>query len=137
MKEAVRAAKILACYNRCTAHMKEKQKPKGYWTKLLCHIDALKFKTRFEFFKNGSAAYQVAKRKGWLEEICSHMITDRKKNGYWRDETNLAVEALKYFSRNEFAKGSPGAYTAAQKMGVLRKICSHMPRLGNTHNKLV
>ena len=136
-RSAVRAAKILQWYDKCTAHMEEKQKPKDYWTKELCKIEALKFTSRFEFFKKGSAAYQAAKKKGWLDEICSHMIPIRKRQGFWQEEINLINEALKYTSRTEFARESPSAYAVATLFGVLDEICFHMPRIGNAKNKLV
>ncbi|NII27596.1 hypothetical protein HB364_21110 [Pseudoflavitalea sp. X16] len=136
-RNAHRAAKILGCFDRCVAHMEEKQKPKGYWTKKLCRVEALKHRNRFDFFKNGSAAYQAAQDKGWLDEVCTHMVSKRKTKGFWREGINLILEAMKYESRIEFCKGSPGAYTAAQSMGVMDDICVHMRRIGNAQNKLV
>jgi hypothetical protein len=50
-----------------------KIKPKGYWTKDICHQEALKYRTRMEF-KNGSmAAYVQAVKRGFLNDICEHM----------------------------------------------------------------
>lgn len=34
---------------------------------------AYKYKTRIDFIKNDEPAYQSARLKGWLDEICSHM----------------------------------------------------------------
>ena len=51
------------------------KKPAGYWTKELCHIEALKYPTRTEFELGSKGAYSAAKRNGWLDEICSHMKT--------------------------------------------------------------
>jgi len=132
-----RAAKILGVYYECTAHMREKQKPKGYWTKKLCQIEALKFVTRYDFFKFGSAAYQAAKKSGWLNEICAHMQEVRKSRGHWRNLDNLLSEAKKYKSRKAFAKGAPGAYGAASEMDVLDFVCKHMPSMGNLKRRLV
>jgi hypothetical protein len=36
---------------------------------------ALKYKSRGEFQNNDSSAYSVAIRSGWLDQICSHMIS--------------------------------------------------------------
>jgi hypothetical protein len=43
----------------------------------------------------------------------------------------LIIEALKYSTRGEFAKHSPGAYQAAWAMGILDKICGHMKIIKN------
>ncbi len=135
-RSAWRASIIRGCYEECTDHMAGKQKPKGYWTLKLCQREALNYKSRYEFFKKGSAPYQAAKKKGWLDQICSHMVSDRKKNGHWNDE-NVFLEALEYNSRLDFCRNSPGAYGAAQKLQILNKVCSHMRRIGNLKHKCI
>ena len=45
----------------------------------------------------------------------------RKPRGYWTKEL-LQEEALKYKTRNEFNKGSKGAYKAAHRKGILDDI---------------
>jgi len=52
------------------------KKPPGYWTKERCHEVALTCNSRFEFQKKYRGAYNLARKNGWLNEICSHM----KKN---------------------------------------------------------
>jgi hypothetical protein len=42
------------------------------WTKEKCSDEALKCKTRSEYFKN-SPSYHSARKNGWIDEICSHM----------------------------------------------------------------
>lgn len=56
-----------------TTHMIKTQKPTGYWSVDRCRIEALKYKTRFEFQKNSISAYSAAYKKKWLDIICSHM----------------------------------------------------------------
>jgi hypothetical protein len=97
-------------------------------------LEALKYYTRGDFAKYSNAAYQMAKRRGILDEICSHMINGKKlligikSNAYkWTDEA-LAIEALKYNNKTEFCKGSWGAYQTARSRGILDKICAHMPK---------
>jgi hypothetical protein len=136
-RNACRASRILGCYKECTAHMDEKQKPKGYWTLDLCQIEALKYKSRHEFEKKGLAPYLAARRKGWLDQICSHMVSNRKKNGHWNDEMNVFLEALEYDSRIEFCRNSPGAHDAAKRLKIFNKVCSHMRRIGNRKNKMI
>ncbi len=43
----------------------------------------------------------------------------------WSKEL-LQIEALKFSSRGDFRKGSPNAYSIAQKKGILNQLCSHM-----------
>jgi hypothetical protein len=47
-----------------------------------------------------------------------------KHKKYSKEE--LILEALKYTKRWAFQKGSPGAYSAAYKIGILGEVCSHM-----------
>lgn len=42
------------------------------------------------------------------------------------NEDSLAAEAAKYQTRNEFSKGSAGAYVTARKRGLLDRVCDHM-----------
>jgi len=48
----------------------------GYlkWTKERCYKEALKYKTRTNFRKSSSSAYIRARKEGWLDEICEHMV---------------------------------------------------------------
>jgi len=54
-------------------HMTPLVKPNGYWTKELCQIEALKYKTRSEFYMKSISAYSKSYKSGWLNEICFHM----------------------------------------------------------------
>ena len=47
---------------------------KEYWTKDKCATEALKYKSKSEFFKNNSNVYGVSCQGGWINEICSHMV---------------------------------------------------------------
>lgn len=52
-------------------------------------------------------------------------------------KNNIATEAKKYNRRQNFKKGSPGAYYAAMKQGILDEVCSHMGSDRWTKLKLV
>jgi len=58
------------------------RKTKNYWTKERCKKDALKYNNRTEYNKNSVSSYSKAWKKGWLDEICSHM--EIKGNKYKR-----------------------------------------------------
>jgi hypothetical protein len=94
------------------------------WPKEKCQIEALKYKTRTAFQKGSSSASQIAYLKGWLDEICTHMVPNHVD---WTKEL-VFTEALKYKTISQFQKASPGAYKAAVRFSLLYEACSHMPR---------
>lgn len=51
------------------------------WTKEKCLEEALKYNKKIDFQKNSASAYTISWKKGWLEEISSHMIKN-KNNKY-------------------------------------------------------
>jgi len=73
--------------NDICSHMEYIQKPNGYWTKEKCHKKALKYNKRSVFKNKSTDAYKAAHRRGWLDDICSHMIVfynaNKTKNKYW------------------------------------------------------
>jgi hypothetical protein len=62
---------------------------------------------------------------------CSYRYGEDNPSFKWTFE-KIQKEALKYKTRSNFAVGSPGAYSAAKKMGVLDQVCSHMLQAQNT-----
>ncbi|QNJ55308.1 hypothetical protein vBValMR11Z_382 [Vibrio phage vB_ValM_R11Z] len=121
------AARKRGIIDECCGHMPAtRQKPSGYWTLERLKEDALKYKTRNEWYKNSSGAYQTARKRGIIDECCSHMTTTRKPSGYWTTE-RLKEDALKYKTRREWQKKS-SAYQAARIQGILDECCGHMPK---------
>lgn len=57
------------------SHMIEVRKPKEYWTKERCQEEALKYKTKSEFYKGSMSAYSKAWENNWLDDICKDMKT--------------------------------------------------------------
>jgi len=78
-------------------------------TKKLFKTEALKYQTRWEFQKSSRNVYMRAHSKGWLDELCVHMISVRKPPGYWKYET-CREEAQKYEGRTAFKRGNRMAY---------------------------
>lgn len=58
---------------KCFEHMIKKKKPDGYWTKEKCINEALKYKKKLDFKKNGLGAYDAAYKKKWMSDCCMHM----------------------------------------------------------------
>jgi len=106
------------------------------WTKEKCQELALLYKTRNEFKKSSTRAYSAVIRNGWLEDVCSHMISPIKPTSYWSKE-RCAEEALKYKTKTEFEHNSQYAYSKSNKYKWLDEICSHMVHFGNIYNRLV
>jgi len=94
-------------------------------TKHECHIDALKFKTRAKFSKYSSSSYGIARKHGWLDDICSHMDIIKKPYGYWSLEKCTEL-AKPYKTRMSFGKNEPYAYSSAQRNKWLDQVCAHM-----------
>ena len=105
-------------------------KSKGYWTKERCLEEARKYMNRNDFHKHSPSAYGKAWRKGWLDEICSHMKTVQHRSNYWTKE-KCFEEAKKYHRRIDFRKNGRGAYNAAYVNGWLDEVCAHMDRPRN------
>ena len=84
-----------------------------------CMAEARKYKSRGEFSKCDSPAYNVARVNGWLDDYTWFVC--RKRRNYWNYETCME-EARKYKTKTEFEKGSHGAFYAAKKMGGLPNI---------------
>lgn len=108
--------------------MKKSRKPNGYWTKERCHQEALKYNSISDLQKANETVCNIARKKGFMEEICSHMKRLIKPSGYWNKERCHEV-ALKYQSRSEFQKNDHTVYQAARSKGFLDDICGHMERL--------
>ena len=121
----------------CT-HMTKGIKPKRHWTVDKLREEALKSKTRTEFFRNNTYAYMKSARDGILDEICTHMPkraeqksrkkeVAKTKRAYtkWTVES-LQTEANKYETRNAFKLGNKHAYDRAHRRGLLDTVCEHM-----------
>lgn len=92
----------------------------------ICKIEALKYTKRSEFKKYSQVLYNFSRKNGWLDEVCSHMVFNKKlPSGYWTFE-KCKTEALKYNSRSEFKKKSFVAYNKSRKNGWLEEITNHI-----------
>lgn len=74
---AYNAAKRNGWLNDVCSHINNK-KPKGYWTNIYnCHTEALKYNRRIDFHRNNNSAYESARKRNWLNIICTHMVLNK------------------------------------------------------------
>lgn len=92
--------------------------------------EALKHKTKKDFFTKSPGFYCAAKRFGILREVCSHMPKRQPTGSKWSLEVLLNI-TKECSDRKEFAKKNRLAYRYAIKNGLLDSICSHMSVLRN------
>lgn len=75
---AYTAAQRRGWLDEICGHMSARLGPHGYWTKQRCTEESLKYSTRTEFARGAASAYQAARRKGWLDEVCAHMVRQER-----------------------------------------------------------
>jgi len=103
----------------------------GYWTFERCSEIASGFSDTTAFRKAYPYVYGRAKKMGWFDEICSHMVRLYAPNGYWNSKENCINEAKKHESRTSFARNAPTAYWNCLKKGWseafvdMRQICDY------------
>lgn len=108
------------------AHMTRQKNENGYWTKERCAEEARKYKKRIHFQKGCLAAFSAAWKKGFLDEICSHMSYNEYDPVKWSKEKCIE-EGRKFGTRGEFKKNNPSAYKAAREQGWLDEIFENKP----------
>lgn len=109
------------------------KKAHGYWKTRHGHAEirkaALQFATRTEFRKHADAIYQAAHNQGLLDEVCAHMLRQRRARGYWNSEAGKAEireKALLCSQRSEFEERFNVEYNAALRLKIIDDACSHM-----------
>ena len=101
--------------------MKREKMSKDSWTKERIQEAAKKYSTRSEFANGNRGAYMKAQREGWLNEVCSFMVSPTKPKGFWTEE-RLFELAKEYKSRADFYKNEPSAYRIACLRGWIDKV---------------
>ncbi len=110
------------------------RKPKFYYyDKEICYQTALKCKNRREFYIKFCAAYDAAKKNGWLDEFLPSSI---KTSGYWTYE-KCKEESLKYTTKKEFKEKSETAYKKILKNKWDDILFKHMITFGNRKKRLI
>jgi hypothetical protein len=116
------------------SHMVNLTGKRAIRTKEECHEVALKYDTHKDFKKKENGVYLYAKRRGWLNDIISHMF----KKSMWKDRKEEVHQvALKYQYRGEFCLKDEYYYEIARRWGWLDEVCSHMVFVGHKYKRLV
>ena len=95
------------------------------WTNDAITAEAQKFSNRYAFALGSPKAYDAAKRAKLLDKFCAHMGRPLGSSRAKIPLDEIAAEALKYATHNEFMRGSPSYFNAARKRGI-RQFCDHM-----------
>lgn len=90
------------------------------WTDEMIREAALVFNTRSAFCKGNNKAYNAARGRGILDEVCQHM---KQQCITWTSEM-IFDAASKFRTRSEF-RNNP-AYNRAIYHGILDQVCAHM-----------
>lgn len=96
------------------------------WTKEKCLEVSKKCKFKKEYYENYKASYLAARKNGWLDECCKHMIVFSKPNGYWDVKENCIKAAKESKNRSEFIEKFSGAYKQANKFGWIDECYSYI-----------
>jgi len=92
----------------------------NYWSFDRCNEEARKYAKRSHFKNQSPSAYGAARKKGWLDEICTHMDLSRtQKKTVWSNLEDCKTEASKYRNRSDFQARNKVAYTIAKEKGWL------------------
>lgn len=108
------------------AHMTRQKNGNGYWTKERCAEEAQKYKKRIQFQKGCLAAFSAAWKKGFLDEICSHMSYNEYDPVKWSKE-HCGEIANECMTRGDFKKKNPCAYKAAREQGWIDEFFESKP----------
>jgi len=104
-------------FEECIEHMESPIKPKKYWNKERCLVEAKKYTTIKDWRKNSGGSYKAAQHYGWLKECTVHIVRGVKPTGYWKIKENVLTEARKYSSKQEWRDNSRGSKGSAMKHG--------------------
>lgn len=96
---------------------------------------ALKKSTSWEFFRTNyrKEYFSFCKRRKAIDPSAYSHLGLSKTCFRWSEE-EISKEAKKYKHKSDFIRGSSGAYDAAIKSGLLRKVCKHMVPLNSEFN---
>ena len=126
--------------DQCCSHMRQRVKPKGYWTLELCMEESAKYSTRAEWNIRSNGSYTRALRNGWLDQCCEHMErvggSDNNVVYVWRDrltdlhKIGITSERLGEFRIGGLNKNVEPAIVFMLKVPDARAVESELLKLG-------
>lgn len=116
VSEETKAIEALVMYKRAVVPMIDASQRK--WTIDRCKTDALKYKTRKEWYVKEPNAYHAARRNGWLNEVVKHMVTKRERRSFF----SCVESAKKYNSLKEWRNSDNAAYQTSYRAGWILRI---------------
>lgn len=106
----------------------ERKLEHGKWTLDALVAEAQNYSSRKEFIEGSPSAYNAARKKRVLDEVCGHMDRLVHPVGYWTKD-KVFEEAQRYQTRVAFQKGASSAYNKAYKEGWLEEVTGHMEEI--------
>ena len=89
-------------------------------TKEVCAKEALKYNYRWEFGQGSPSHYSKAGKRGWMDEICSHM--DYKLESWDKQKIRETSMNSECETITQFWKEHRGAAGAAKELGIYEEI---------------
>ena len=104
--------------------------PRGFWNeKKNCALEAIKYQTKSEFQEKNGVCYNASRKNGWLDDICNHMIGNKRMS------KDRCLEAAQQCStKSEFVDKFNSEYITAKQNGWFDEITSHMEDQRNGGN---
>jgi hypothetical protein len=121
---AFNSARRNGWFKHCVMHMRNGRAAKK-WTKEACLTEALKFRTKNDWWIHSRSSYNACLKRGWHREASAHMELVR---GKWTKKAVVA-DAAKYKTRSDWRKHSAGAYSTAVREKWLQHCTQHMTNL--------
>lgn len=101
------------------------------WTFNKCKKEALLYKSKTEFQKNNGSAYQSARKNGWIEDICSHMLQKIKPDNFYTLDKCVEL-SLTCKTRKEFKSRYHHAHDISYKNKWTSIVFAHFSEMRNT-----
>lgn len=100
------------------------------WTKNKAILCAFNYKRRIDFQKNSHTCYKFCLKNKIMDEVCSHMVRNKKTNIRTNKYTKeyCLVEAQKYKTKKDFYTKSQNIYRYCIRNKILSEACLHMIR---------
>lgn len=132
--KAYHNAKRKGILDKVCAHMKKKSPvrtkvilPKK-WTDEAIIKEALKYKTRSEFYRSCVSAYNAAHKSGRFDDLCPHLPKPTKKDYICNSIEDAISLARICNNRTELKEQYCKAYEMLRTKGLLDEACSHMEK---------